>query len=306
MPAMPDAPDPRRPFDPVRKRLQRARAARGFDDAAFLHARVAEDLADRLEAVNRRFERAVILGGGSAIRAALSRRSLSAKLGGFIQADPAPGLLGEGPRFACDPERLPVAAGALDLIVSPLLLHWTNDLPGALVQARLALKPDGLLIGALFGAETLQELRAALLEAEAEVTGGAAMRVAPFPDVRDLAGLLQRAGFALPVTDVDRVRVRYGGLGALLQDLRGMGETAALAGRAPALRRAVLARAAQLYAERFSDPDGRLIATFEILYLTGWSPHESQQKPLRPGSAKARLADALGVKERTAEDPEPV
>jgi SAM-dependent methyltransferase len=189
-----------------------------------------------------------------------------------------------------------------DLIVSLMSLHWANDLPGALTQIRRALKPDGLFIGTLLGAGTLKELRAVLTEAELEARGGAQARVSPFADGFDGAALLQRAGFALPVADVDRLTVRYPDMFALIRDLRAMGETNALAGPIRPLTRGIAARAAQLYVERFGDADGRIPATFEIVHLAGWAPHESQQKPLPRGSAKMRLADALGVREQTGED----
>jgi SAM-dependent methyltransferase len=288
---------PPRPFEPrlVRQRKRRARA--GFREAAFLHQRAAADLVERLEAIPRRFERALALGGEGLVSAEIAQRpELAVRIGHVIEVSLAD----------VDPEHLPYAAGAFDLIVAPLALTWVNDLPGALVQLRLALKPDGLLLASLFGGETLNELRLSLLEAESELTGGAAMRVAPFADLQDIAGLLQRVGFALPAADRDIVTVRYGEPMRLLADLRPMGETAALAERAPrTLSRRILARAFDLYRTRFSDADGRVRATFEILTATGWSPHESQQKPLKPGSAKARLADALGTKERSAgEKPE--
>jgi SAM-dependent methyltransferase len=197
-----------------------------------------------------------------------------------------------------DEERLPFAGERFDLVASLLALHSVNDLPGALVQIRRVLRPDGLFVGALLGGATLTELRQAFTQAEAELDGGVSPRVAPFADVRDLGGLLQRAGFALPVTDSETVRVRYGDPFALMRDLRHMGLSNALSDRRRVpLRRATLLRAAQIYAERFADPDGRLPATFEIVWLSGWAPHESQQRPLRPGSAKMRLADALGVPE---------
>lgn len=189
-----------------------------------------------------------------------------------------------------------------DLIVSLMSLHWANDLPGALAQIRRALKPDGLFLGTLLGAGTLKELRAVLTEAELEARGGAQARVSPFADGFDGAALLQRAGFALPVADVDRVTVRYPDLFALVRDLRAMGETNVLAGPLRPLTRGIAGRAAVLYAERFGGPDGKIPATFEIVHLAGWAPHESQQKPLPRGSAKMRLADALGVKEQTGED----
>lgn len=193
---------------------------------------------------------------------------------------------------------LPFGEGSVDLVVSLMTLHWANDLPGALTQIRRALRPDGLFLGTLLGAGTLKELRAVLTEAELEMRGGASARVSPFADGFDGAGLLQRAGFALPVADVDRVTVRYAGLPELVRDLRAMGETNVLAGPVRPLTRSVLIRAASLYAERYAAHDGRIPATFEIVHLAGWSPHESQQKPLKRGSAKQRLADALGVTEQ--------
>lgn len=239
-------------------------------------------------------------GGGAALASALSRRALADKLGLVISADAAPALLANGPGIVCDPEAWPFAAQSLELVVSMLTLHWANDLPGALVQARLSLQPDGLFLGVLFGARTLQELRECLLAAEAEIAGAASLRIAPLVEIRDLGGLLQRAGFALPVTDSDLVTVRYASPLALLHDLRAMGETAAFADPAPPLRRDVLLRALALYQERFSDADGRVRASFDLLTATGWAPHESQQKPLPPGSAKASLAQALGVREHSA------
>ena len=182
----------------------------------------------------------------------------------------------------------------LDLVVSALALQFVNDLPGTLVQIRRALKPDGLFLAAMIGGESLIELREAFAQAESEMEGGVSPRVAPFADLRDLGALLQRAGFALPVTDIDRVTVRYATPLALMHDLRRMGAANALTERRRTpLRRATLRRLFEIYAERFADPDGRIRATFEIVWLSGWAPHESQQKPLQPGSAKTRLADAL-------------
>lgn len=276
----------------MRERKRRARA--GFREAAFLHQRAAADLVERLEAIPRRFERMLALGGEGLVSAEIAQRpDLAARIGEVTEASLA----------EVDPEELPYVAGDFNLIVAPLALHWVNDLPGALVQLRLALKPDGLLLASLFGGETLNELRLSLLEAESELTGGAAMRVAPFADLQDIAGLLQRAGFALPAADRDVLTVRYGEPMRLLADLRAMGETAALAERGPRnLSRRILVRAFEIYRARFADDEGRVRATFEILTATGWAPHESQQKPLRPGSAKTRLADALGTKERSAGD----
>lgn len=280
------------PFEPrlVRQRKRRARST--FRDASFLHARVAADLADRLEAIPRPFPRVLALGGGGLFSEEVrSRPELSARIGAILETD----------LDFVDPEHLPFAPGSFELIVSPLALHWINDLPGALIQLRLALKPDGLLLASLFGGDTLSELRLSLIEAESELTGGAGPRVSPFADLQDVAGLLQRAGFALPAADRDVVTVRYGEPMKLLADIRAMGETSALRERNPrALSRRILARAFEIYRERYADEDGRVRATFEILTATGWSPHESQQKPLKPGSAKTRLADALKTKEQSA------
>jgi len=202
---------------------------------------------------------------------------------------------------AADDETLPFRDGSLDLLVSALSLQFVNDLPGTLIQIRRALKPDGLFLAALLGGETLTELRQSFAEAEAETEGGISPRVAPFPDLRDVGALLQRAGFALPVTDVERVTVRYGTVFSLMQDLRRMGATNPLVERQRTpLKRRTLMRLVEIYDQRFTDPDGRLRATFEIIWLSGWAPDASQQKPLQPGSAKMRLADALGTKELPA------
>jgi len=282
------------PFEPRLVRQRKRRAAKGFREAAFLHRRVVADLADRLEAIPRPFPRALALGGGGLFSAEVrARPDLSARMGEIVEADIASGI-------EIDPEHLPFAEESFDLVVSPLLLHTVNDLPGALIQIRRMLKPDGLMLAAFFGGDTLTELRVALIEAESQIAGGAGPRVAPFADLQDVAGLLQRADFALPAADRDIVTVRYGELMQLLADVRAMGETAALAERNPrALSRRVLARAFELYRQRFSDGDGRVRATFEILTATGWAPHESQQKPLKPGSANARLADALKTTEQS-------
>jgi SAM-dependent methyltransferase len=282
------------PFDPRRHRLRKRRAAagQGFADASFLQTRAAVELLERLEAINRPFPRVLALGGGAILRPALAKDHF------VVAAD----MMEQGADIAIDPERLPFASQSFDLVLAPLSLGWVNDLPGALVQLRLALRPDGLLMATLFGPETLRELRAVLIEAEAELTGGAALRIAPFPEIREAAGLLQRAGFALPAADREVATVRYRDPFRLLQDLRAMGETAAFAQSAPPLRREVVARAMALYQERYAFPDGRVPATFEAITLTGWAPHDSQQKPLAPGSAKTRLADALGVAEQSAGD----
>lgn len=285
-----------RMFDARRVRRHRARAAASTHDAAFLREAVADDLADRLEGVNRSFTRVLVIGGAKEFRAAVQMRpALRDRIEWVVAAD----WHGAEDGVEIDPEHLPFAAGTFDLVVSILALHWVNDLPGALIQIRRALKPDGLFLGAMFGGRTLTELREALLAAESEVRGGAALRVAPFADALDLAGLLQRAGFALPVADRDTTTVRYGDPLHLLRDLRAMGETSALADAAPPLTRTILFRTMAIYVEKFA-ADGRTPATFEVVTATGWSPHESQQKPLAPGSAKMRLADALGVKEESA------
>ena len=277
-------------FDRVlaRRRLARAVAA-GYPD--FLLVRAVEDLEERLGAVLRQFGAAADLGTPLPLAGPALRAKAETLLRLAESAGPGADLVG-------DLERLPLAAGSLDLACSLLALHAVNDLPGALIQIRRALRPDGLFIGCLLGGRSLQELRQALLEAESETTGGVSPRVAPFADLRDLGSLLQRAGFALPVVDSELVTVRYRDMFGLLRDLRGMGWGNALTQRSRrGLRRETLLRAAALYGERFADADGRLRATFEMVWLSGWAPHESQQKPLRPGSAKARLADALGVPE---------
>ena len=200
--------------------------------------------------------------------------------------------------FVADEEFLPIKDASLDLITSLLSLHTTNDLPGTLIQIRRALKPDGLFLGCLFGAGTLKELRASLMQAEVELTSGAAQRVAPLPGLQDMAGLLQRAGLALPVADVDHVTVRYDTPFDLMADLKGMGERAAFADKGrPPLSRRILSRMAEIYAENYSDADGRLRASFEIVWLSGWAPAPGQPQPLKPGSAKQSLASAVGSTE---------
>ncbi|MES2035897.1 MAG: methyltransferase domain-containing protein [Pseudomonadota bacterium] len=291
-------------FDRALHRRRLARAAAGYDQASFLKRRAAEDAVMRLETIMRRFPLAVDLGArDGAFGRALAGSDAAEKIDLLIETDLSDAMLGgrDGVRLAVDEERLPFAAASLDLVVSTLALHWTNDLVGALIQIRRALKPDGLFIGALLGGATLTELRQCLLEAEAELSGGAGLRVSPFADAFDAAALLQRAGFALPVTDVDRVTVRYAHPLELLRDLRQMGETNVLLDRPrKPLSRKVLLRAMAIYVERFAEADGKVPATFEIVTVTGWSPHESQQKPLKPGSAKMRLADALGTIEKSA------
>jgi NADH dehydrogenase [ubiquinone] 1 alpha subcomplex assembly factor 5 len=289
----------------LRRRRERAAATGG---AEFLFVEAAERLAERLEDISRVFPRALDLG----CRGGLTAQALATETGGrrggivdLVQADPAPGFAArtQGLRIAADPEILPFAPASFDAVLSALALHWVNDLPGALLQLRRALRPDGLLLASLLGGETLTELRQVLIDAEIAEEGGLSPRVSPFADSRDLGGLLQRAGFALPVVDSDRITVTYPDALALMRELRAMGESNAVVERRRSLtRRATLLRAAALYAERFALPDGRIPATFEIITLTGWAPHESQPKPLRPGSATTRLATALGGAEKSAGD----
>ncbi len=294
---------PPRLFDRDLHRLRLTRAARGPGKADFLEAPAAEDLVSRLEAVNRRFPVAVDLGARrGAFARALAASGAAAKVDFLVQTDLSEAMLAgrPGARTVADEERLPIKEAGVDLIVSTLALHWVNDLVGTLIQIRRALKPDGLFLASLFGGATLTELRQALLEAEIDLSGGAGPRVSPFADAGDMGGLLQRAGFALPVVDVDRLTVRYDHPLGLIADLRAMGETSVLMERPIAgLTRAILARAGEIYVQRFG-AGGRIAATFEIVTLTGWAPHPAQQKPLKPGSAKMRLADALGQIERPA------
>ena len=284
-------------FDRMLIRARRRRAA-AMGPTTFLLARVADDLAERLSVVLRGFDLALDLGTpGEAVRAALTQVGAVKRI---IAADalPVSSAAIESPFVAADEEALPFRDAAFDLVVSALALQFVNDLPGVLVQVRRALKPDGLFLAALLGGETLTELRQAFAVAESDVEAGASPRVAPFADLRDLGALMQRAGFALPVADADRVTVRYDSVFGLMHDLRRMGATNALIERRRTpLKRATLMRMAEIYGERFADEDGRVRATFEIVWLSGWAPHPSQQQPLRPGEAKTRLADALGTRE---------
>jgi len=268
--------------------------------ADFLLQAVVEDLLDRLLLINKRFDLAIDLGGHTGRVANAIRESGKAEK--VLRAD----LFASDPALppadlVFDDALLPFQNQSVDLIVSALTLQFVNDLPGSLIQIRRALRPDGLFLATLPGAGTLSELRDSLTLAELELRGGAAARVLPFADTRDLGSLLQRAGFALPVTDADTITVRYDTMFALMADLKAMGATNVLKDRSRLpLSRDVLLRAADLYAQNHSDPDGRIRATFSFVTLSGWAPHESQQKPLRPGSAKTRLADALGVPEQKA------
>ena len=266
-------------FDRALLRARQSRALRS-GPAIFLLDRVAEDMAERLHAVLREFKNAADVGTPSD----LVRNVLHERIDQLARIE-LPDL---------ESEPLLFEAESLDLVVSALAFQFVNDLPGVLAQIRRALKPDGLLLAAMIGGETLTELRQSFAAAEAECEGGVSPRVAPFADLRDVGALLQRAGFALPVTDVDRVVVRYTDAFALMQDLRRMGATNILRERRRTpTRRATMLRMAQIYGERFADPDGRIRATFDVIWLSGWAPHESQQQPLRPGSAKASLAEAV-------------
>lgn len=278
--------------DPLLLRHKRRALAAAVPGASFLLDRAVEDLAERLSTVERRFEAAAALFCWTpAVRDALLA---SGKVQSVLRVeldkaflDDAPGIVSGFDHILLDPE-------SIDLAVSLMSLHEANDLPGALIQIRRALRPDGLFLGAMAGGNTLAELRESLLAAETELYGGASPRVSPFTDVRDAGALLQRAGFALPVADVEPLTVRYDSMFALMRDLRAMGASNALVARSrrPASRRLFL-RAAEIYAERFSDPDGRVRATFEIVWMSGWAPHASQQKPLKPGSAEVSLARIL-------------
>ena len=285
-------------FDRAAIAAHRRRALKNGDhNAAFLLDIAATELAERLSVVERQFDRAIELHGatGKAAKAALAL----GKIGQLdrVEAEADYGTKGEV-SIVAPLEEVPLEPQSANLIIAPLSLHLTNDTPGVFIQIRRALKPDGLFLAAIPGAGTLQELRDVLLATEAEMTGGASPRVIPFADVRDVGSLLQRAGFSLPVIDAESYTVRYDSIFPLMKDLRAMGMANPLAARSrKPLSRAFFLRAAEIYAERYSDPDGRIRATFSIIYVSGWAPHESQQKPLQPGSAKARLADALRVEE---------
>lgn len=295
------------PFDRTLWIQRRNRAARTLEKADFLLAETTDRIIERLEDVKRTFPAAAVIGAwdGSVSKALTGRFGIEA----LTQIDAAPDMarlaqtaLPSAQTIVGDEESLPFAAESLDLIIAPLTLHWVNDLPGTLIQMRRALKPDGLMLAALFAGTTLQELRTCLTNAEVETTGGLSPRIAPMADLRDLGGLLQRAGLALPVADREVIPVQYGNPMRLLADLRAMGESNVMRERHKApLRRDTLARMLELYAET-ADINGNVTATFEIAFLHGWAPAPTQQQPLRPGSAKMRLADALGTEEKPAGD----
>lgn len=303
-----------RVFDRRLVRLHRERAAPGLGDHNFLFREVAERLTERLEDTRRRFPMALDLGcHGGEVAAALGARGGITTL---VQCDASPGMAQRamaesraqgsarrGPVLSADEEALPFRDCTFDLVLSCLSLHWVNDLPGTLLQVRRCLKADGLFLAAILGGETLRELRSAWMEAELAEEGGAGLHVSPFAEIRDAGALLQRAGFNLPVVDSDTITVTYKDALSLMRELRGMGEANAVRARREGFtRRATLARVAAAYQAMFARADGRVPATFQVIYMTAWAPHPSQPKPLRPGSAKGRLAEALGADERPAGD----
>lgn len=281
-------------FDRKLLTARRARAARAEGLPDFLLRRAAGDIGERLAAVSREFERVLCLGAYHGVIADALPPAIPASGVTFMETSPALLARCPGMRVCADEEALPFRDGAFDLVVSALSLHLVNDLPGALVQIRRALKPDGLFLAAVLGGGTLGELREAFMAAEIEVEGGASPRVAPMAEIRDYGALLQRAGFAMPVADTDVVEVTYPSPLALMRDVRDMGAANALAARRRQfLRRETLARVAEIYCMHYPAPGGRVKATFEIVHLSGWAPHDNQQKPLAPGSAQVALADAL-------------
>ncbi|RST86129.1 methyltransferase domain-containing protein [Aquibium carbonis] len=286
-------------FEPGLVIRRRKRAfAYPVDGADFLLRRVIDDLVDRLSAVDRFFARAAAVKGWTPhLSEALK---FSGKVGEVVRIEADKFFLGPDDGVVASDDRLPLEPESLDLVVSVLDLQDSDDLPGQLVQMRRALRPDGLFLACFAGAGTLAELREALLIAETKITGGVSPRVNPFADVRDAGALLQRAGFALPVADVDTVTVRYEDMFGLLRDLRNMGATNPLLGRLKRpTRRELFLRAAELYRERFADADGRIRATFNLVWMAGWAPHDSQQQPLKPGSGTVSLAEVLRPREGT-------
>ena len=285
-------------FDRRAVRAHRDRAAGGFGAFDFLFRETAERLAERLLDITREFPLAVDIGShDGALRGAAMA---GGRIGTLLHADMSEAMARRvnGPALVADEEALPFAAGQFDLALSNLSLHWVNDLPGTLLQIRRCLKPDGLFLAATLGGDTLIELRECLMAAEIELRDGASPRVSPFLEIRDAGALMQRAGFALPVIDSDRIVVTYENALKLLADLRGMGETGAAVARPREFaRKDLFLRMAEIYQERHAGPDGRIRASFEVIWLHGWAPHETQQQPLRPGSAELRLADALETAE---------
>jgi len=299
-------PDPLLVFDRNALRLRRERAARGWQARSFLKREIAGRLVERLDDVRRRFPLALDLGcHGDEIASALAEHEKSAvkTIDCLVRADLGFGFAhaAAGPALVADEEALPFAPRRFDLVLSAMSLHWVNDLPGALIQIARILRPDGLFLGAMLGGATLWQLRQALAAAESEIEDGLSPRVSPFADLRDAAGLLQRAGFALPVADSETIDVEYDSALELMRELSAMGEANLVVERRRGLaRRATLLRAAEIYRERFTQASGRVPASFEVLFLHGWAPHESQPKPIKPGTARQRLAEALGATEQSA------
>jgi len=285
-------------FDRRLLRQRRDRAARNIGQHDFLFEDVADRLSERLDLVKKEFP--VVVALGNSLESRLHRRAGTAQVISMDNSFEMARQIG-GSAIVADEEFFPFQTASLDAVVSNLNLHWVNDLPGALVQIKQALKPDGLFLAALLGGESLRELRQCLMEAELAVTGGASPRVSPFADAQAIGALMQRAGFALPVVDSDIITVHYSHPLKLMQDLRGMGASNATLNRSmKPTRRSVLLEASRLYHEKFADAEGRVPATFQVIYIIGWAPHASQQKPLQPGSAKNKLADALKVAEVSA------
>jgi len=279
-------------FDRALVRRRRDRAVPEFTNHSFLFDEIAERLADRLEDVRRPFPMALDLGchDGAMGRVLAGRKGIER----LVACDLSPEFARAAQGIAADEEFLPFAPASFDLTVSNLSLHWVNDLPGALMQIRQTLKPDGFFCAAMLGGDTLFELRRCLYEAEMEASGGVSPRVSPFAEIKDAGGLLQRAGFALPVVDSDTLTVTYADAFALMREMRGLGESnTVLARRKVPATRGLLFDAARRYAEMYAEPDGRIPVTFEVLYLAAWAPHESQQQPLQPGSGQTPLGQAL-------------
>mgnify|MGYP006277041557 CR=1 FL=1 len=293
-------------FDDRVLHLKRRRASRHFDEYRFLFDQVSDSLSDRMLDIKREFETGLIFGANRLSARAQERIKKHGKFDNLFQTDflDLQPKYGDGINLIAQEELLPLGRQKLDFIGSFLSLHTANDLPGALIQIKYALKPDGLFLGCLFGGETLYEMRQVLMESESRVLGGVSPRVMPFADKQQMGALLQRAGFALPVVDSDVLEVTYPDIYALMRDIRGMGETNIVKERSrqnPG--KALFEKANDLYKQLYSDEQGRLIARFEIIYLIGWAPHESQQKPLRPGSAENSLAHALDTQEYDTDVP---
>ena len=277
--------------------LRLSRAKYGFtEDAEFLMRRVVDDMMERLSAVKRDFDHGLAVAGRTSFLA--SEMRITPQIADISRWEESV-FIGDADRVATF-DNMMLEPDSYNFVAAPLTLHWANDLPGVFLQLHRCLKEDGLMLATLPGPQTLTELRLSLLEAESEISGGAALRVDRFTDIRDAGGLLQRAGFALPVVDQEIITVRYSEFDGLIKDLRGFGATFQSDGKGKQrpLSRKVVAKTKEIYRRNFSDADGKLRATFQMIWLSGWKPHVSQQKPLKPGSAKTRLADALNVKEQ--------